>query len=210
MTTFMLLIRGLARATACLVLGVLVSATAGAQPPADQSSKQYAFGLYTLNVGATVRRGQVKFDLDDAMTEDDLESVKHVLDPLGASPVDNEGYRHFSMPNGTRVRIGGFLVEGFPEDSVESVRGLAVEFSVKDEFSTSEAALVLRIAAAGNLFIASSADADRVATPARIDDRRFYKRHKEASTTPDEKALAEWVRQNISPRDGPAEAGRPP
>lgn len=183
------------------VLGLLTSATVGAQTPADTSTKEYAFGLYTLNVGATVRRGQLKFDMDDAMTEDDLDSVKNVLDQLGASPVDNAGYRRFSMPNGTRVRIGGFLAEGFPEDSVESMRGLAVEFSVKDEFSTPEAALVLRIAAAGNLFIGSSADAERVATTARIDDRRFYKRHKQASITLDEKALVEWVRQNISPRD---------
>lgn len=182
------------------VLGVLASAAQGAQT-ADESTKVYAFGLYTLNVGGTVRRGQLKFDMDDAMTEDDLDSVKHILDQLGAAPVDTAGYRHFSLPNGTRVRIGGFLAEGFPEDSVESMRGLAVEFSVKDEFSTSEAALVLQLAAAGHLFIGSSADAERVATTARIDDRRFHKRHKQASITLDEKALVEWVQQNLSPRD---------
>lgn len=181
------------------VLGVLASATQGAET-ADESTKVYAFGLYTLNVGATVRRGQLKFDMDDAMTEDDLDSVRNVLDQLGASPVDKAGYRHFSMPNGTRVRIGGFLVEGFPEDSVESVRGLQVEFSVGNEFSTAEAALVLRIATAGNLFIGSAADAERVATTARIDDRRFYKRPKQASITADEGALAQWVRENIAPR----------
>lgn len=181
------------------VLGMSASVAQGAQT-ADTSSKEYAFGLYTLNVGGTVRRGQLKFDLDDAMTEDDLDSVRNILDQLGASPVDKAGYRHFSMPNGTRVRIGGFLVEGFPEDAVESVRGLAVELSVKDEFSTAEASLVLRLAAAGNLFIASSADAERVATTARIDDRRFYKRHKQASITADEGALAQWVRENIAPR----------
>jgi hypothetical protein len=169
--------------------------------------KQYTFELRTLNLGETSRKGQLQFNIDNGMIEEELDSVRRVLDQLGASEVDKEGDRYLSTSNGTRVKIGGFLVEGYLEDSVEGVHSLPVEFTVKGEFSTPEAALVLRIAAAGNLFIGSPADPERVATTARIGDRRFYKRHKQAAITPDENALAEWVRQNIAARDGP-DAGR--
>lgn len=176
---------------------------------ADTSTlKQYTFELRTLNLGETSRKGQLQFNIDSGMIEEELDSVRRLLDQLEASEVDKEGNRYLSMPNGTRVKIGGFLVEGYLEDSVEGVHALPVEFTVKSEFSAPEAALVLRIAAAGNLFIGSSADPDRVATSARISDRRFYKRHKQASITPDDTALAEWVRQNISASDVPDASGR--
>ena len=50
----------------------------------------------------------MQIDVPSAMTDDELESVKRILDQLGASPPDGEGYRQFSMSNGTRGRIGGF------------------------------------------------------------------------------------------------------
>lgn len=184
--------------TALCALGLLASAAGGAEAPA--AVKQYAFELQTLNLSQPVRRRGVVFNINEGMTEDELDAVNKVLDELGASAVDAEGYRDFSMPNGTQVRIGGFLVEGFLEDSVEGVHSLPAVFSVKDEFSTAEAALVLRIATAGHLFIAGSADADPVATTAEVEDRRFYKAHKQASVTADENSLAEWIRQNIPPR----------
>lgn len=183
-----------------LVLGIVATATYGAEAPA--TVKAYAFELRTLNLSDKVRRGQIEFNIDNGMTEGELESVRKVLDQLGASRVDADGYRELSMSNGSRVRIGGFLVEGFLEDSVEGVHSLPVELSVTGEFSTVEAALVLQIAAAGNLFVAGS-DPDRVATTARVTDRRFLKLHKQVSITPDATALAEWVRQNIAARDVP-------
>jgi hypothetical protein len=190
---------------ALLLLCVLASETHGAETSAP--ARAYAFELHTLNLGDKVRRGQIEFNIDNGMTEDELESVRHVLDQLGASRVDDNGYRELSLSNGTRLRIGGFLVEGFLEDSVEGVHSLPVECSVKSEFSTVEAALILRIATAGNLSIDSS-DPDRVATTARVTDRRFLKLHKQVSITPDETALAEWIRQNITARDVPDEGRR--
>jgi hypothetical protein len=190
----------------CVLGSVLPNATHAAETPA--TLKEYAFELQTLNLGERVRRKSVQFDIDNGMTEEELDSVNHALDELGASPVDADGYRVLSMSNGTRVRIGGFLTEGYLEDSVEGVHGLPVQFSVKDEFSTVEASLVLRIAAAGNLFVASSADPERVATTAQVTDRRFHKRHKEVAITPDENALAEWIRQNVAARQVPDEGRR--
>ncbi|HKR33568.1 MAG TPA: hypothetical protein VJT10_01955 [Steroidobacteraceae bacterium] len=184
--------------TALCALGLLASAASGAEAPA--TVKHYALELQTLNASQQVRRRGVVFDVNEGMTEDELDAVNKVLDQLGASPVDAEGYRDLSLSNGTQVRIGGFLVEGFLEDSVEGVHSLPAVFSVKDEFSTAEAALVLRIATAGNLFIAGSADADLVATTAQVADRRFYKAHKQAAITADENSLAAWIRQNIPPR----------
>jgi hypothetical protein len=184
---------------------MLASDTHGAETSAP--ARAYLFELHTLNLGDKVRRGQIEFNIDNGMTEDELESVRHVLDQLGASRVNDNGYRELSMSNGSRVRIGGFLVEGFLEDSVEGVHSLPVEWSVTGEFSTVEAALVLQIAAAGNLFVAGS-DPDRVATTARVIDRRFLKLHKQVSITPDATALAEWVRQNIAARDVPDEERR--
>ena len=151
------------------LLGMLATTTCGAEAPA--TVKTYAFELRTLNLSDRVRRGQIEFNIDNGMTEDELESVRRVLDQLGASRVDDNGYRDLAMSNGTRVRIGGFLVEGFLEDSVEGVHALPVEFSVSGEFSTVEAALVLQIAAAGNLFV-TGADPDRVTQWPRDRDRR--------------------------------------
>ena len=191
--------------TLLCVLGTLPNAASGAE---TATLKQYDFELRTLNLGETSRKGQLQFNIDNGMIEEELDSVRRVLDQLGASEVDKEGNRYLSTANGTRVKIGGFLVEGYLEDSVEGVHALPVEFTVKGEFAAPEAALVLRIAAAGNLFVGSSADPDRVATTARIDDRRFYKRHKQAAITPDENSLAAWVRQNIPSRDVPDASGR--
>ncbi len=184
---------------------MLASTTHGAEAPAIV--KAYAFELRTLNLSDKVRRGQIEFNIDNGMTEDELESVRRVLDQLGAARVNDDGNRDLALSNGTRVRIGGFLVEGFLEDSVEGVHALPVEFSVTGEFSTVEAALVLQIAAAGNLFV-TGADPDRVATTSRVTDRRFLKLHKQVSSTPDATAVAEWVRQNIATRDVPDEARR--
>ncbi len=195
------------------VLGVLATAALGAEQPASEptsstasSVKEYAFQLQTLNSSDRVRRGRapfsgapIEFNIASAMTDEELESVTDILDELGASQADDEGYRSFSMSNSTRVRIGG-LVED-PEVAGGGVEILPVEFSVKGEFSTAEAALVLRIATAGSMFISSSADPDQVATTAAVADKRFHKRHEHVSVTPDAAALADWVRQNIPPRD---------
>jgi hypothetical protein len=184
-------------ALAC-ALGVLASAASVAQTQATQ--KQYTFGLHTLNQPETVRRRQVQFNIDNGMTEDELDAVNHVLDARGATPVDGEGYRSASLPNGAHVRIGGFLVEGFLEDSTEGVHSLPVELAVDGELATPEAALLLQIMKAGNLFVGSSADADRVATATEVKDKRFTKAHKQIAVTPDENALAQWLRQNTAPR----------
>ncbi|HJY42854.1 MAG TPA: hypothetical protein VJ303_16490 [Steroidobacteraceae bacterium] len=169
-----------------------------ADAPAD--TRHYAFELPTLNMGEQVRRAGVRFNINDGMTEDDLDAVNKVLDDAGASPVDPEGFRELSLSNGTRVKIGGFLVEGFIEDSVEGVHSLPIEFSTKDELSTTEAALVLQLAKAGNLFVSKPDAPDVVATTGQVVDKRFYKLHKQASITADEAALTEWIRKNIPPQ----------
>jgi len=193
--------------TLLCVLGMLMSATHGAEPAVKESTspdasnvRKYSFELQTFNQSEQVRRGQggisggsVHIDIASAMTDDELESVTKILDELGASPPDDDGCRSFSMPNETRVRIGGF------EDPTSGVPRLPMEFTLKGEFSTSEASLVLRLAAAGNLFIASAADPERVTTTARVEDRGFQRRHKNASVTADEQALVDWVRQNVAP-----------
>ncbi|HEV8333864.1 MAG TPA: hypothetical protein VGQ22_20750 [Steroidobacteraceae bacterium] len=185
--------------TVLCALALLANGTHGAEAPA--AVKQYAFELQTLNLGDQVRKaGGVKLNVNDGMTEDELDAVNHALDELSASPVDADGYRTLALPNGTQVKIGGFLVEGFVEDSVEGVQSLPMEFSVKEAFSTAEAALVLQLAKAGSLFVASPTDPEKVATTAKVDERRFYKLHRQASITADENALAEWIRQNVAPR----------
>jgi len=97
------------------------------------------------------------------------------------------------------VKIGGFLVEGFIEDSVEGVHSLPVELSASDEFSTTEAALVLQLARAGNLFLSRPDDPNVVATTGQVIDKRFYKLHNKASITADEAALTQWIRKNVAP-----------
>jgi hypothetical protein len=129
-----------------------------------------------------------------------------MLDGWNASPPDGAGYRQFSMPNGTRVRIGGFIED--PAVSGAGVQRLPVEFAVKDEFSAAEAALVLRIATSANLFIGNADDPTLVATTYAVTDRPFRKEHPRASVTADDESLAEWVRQNIPARIVPAEDGR--
>jgi hypothetical protein len=184
---------------ALCAFALLANAAHSAEEPA--AVKQYAFELQTLNLGDQVRKtGGVTVSVNDGMSEDELDAVNHALDELGASPVDADGYRTLALRNGTQVRIGGFLVEGFVEDSVEGVQSLPLEFSVKEAFSTAEAALVLQIAKAGNLFVASPTDPEKVATTDRVSERRFYKLHRQASITVDANALAEWIRQNVAPR----------
>jgi hypothetical protein len=180
----------------CTLLCALALLANAAEAP--ESARHYAFELQTLNMGQQVRRaGGVKFNINDGMTEDELDAVNKALDDAGAAPVDAEGYRELSLSNGTRVKIGGFLVEGFIEDSVEGVHSLPIELATKDEFSTTEAALVLQLAKVGNLFVSRPDDADVVATTGQVVDKRFYKAHKQASITADEAALTQWIRKNL-------------
>ena len=191
------------------VLALLTSTTHAADNPA--AVKQYVFELETLDLGDRVRRGRtsfsgtVEFKIASAMSEDDLDAVNDILDDLQASKPDDEGYRNFSMANGTQVRIGGFVEN--TEVAGAGVQSLPVEFAVKDEFSAAEAAVVLEIAVAGNLFVTSSDDPDLAATKTQVIDKRFLKRHKNYSVTPDDEALAEWVRKNIPPRTEASDEG---
>lgn len=184
------------------VLALLTSTTHGAETPAP--IKQYAFELATLNAGDKVRKGRtsfgggaVEFKIASALSVDELDAVNDILDDFGATPPDDEGYRNFTMPNGTKARVGGLGentdVAGAP------VQSLPVEFAVKDEFSTVEAALVLQLAAEGNLFVTSAGDPTLAATKAQVTDKRFLKSHKNYSVTPDDVAMADWIRKNIPP-----------
>lgn len=185
--------------TVLFAFGMLAATANAVEAPA--AVKQYAFELQTLNLGEQVRKGGgVNLNVNDGMSEDDLDAVNKVLDDLGASFVDADGNRMLTLSNGTQVKIGGFLVEGFIEDSVEGVHSLPMEFPVKEAFSAVEAGLVLKMAKAGNLFVASPTDPEKVATTAKVDERRFYKLHRQATITADENALAEWIRQNVAPR----------
>ena len=183
------------------VLAILASATHAAEPA--PAARQYTFDLVSLNLAHRERRRQagatLQIDIASAMTDDELESVKSMLDGWNASPPDSEGYRQFSMPNGTRVRIGGFMED--PNVSGAGVASLPVELAVKDEFSATEAALVLRIATVANLFVSSHDDPTLVATTYAVTDRPFRKEHPRASVTADAQSLADWVRQNIPSRD---------
>src|ERR1044072_285510 len=124
-----------------------LGANAADAPEAPATVKQYAFELQTLNLGDQVRKGGgVKLNVNDGMSEDDLDAVNKVLDDLGAALVDADGNRMLALSNGTQVKIGGFLVEGFIEDSVEGVHSLPLEFSIKGTFSAVEAALVVQMA----------------------------------------------------------------
>jgi hypothetical protein len=188
----------------CTVLCAFALLAHAADSPA--AARHYAFELQTLSMGQQVRRADVRFNINDGMTEDELDAVNKALDDAGATPVDPAGYRELSLSNGTRVKIGGFLVEGFIEDSVEGVHTLPVELSTRDELSTTEAALILQLAKAGNLYVGRPGDANAVATTGQVVDKRFYKLHKQAAITADETALAEWLRKNIAPQD----AAEPP
>jgi hypothetical protein len=185
------------------MLALLTSTTRSAEAPTTPPLKQYVFELETLDLGDRVRRGRtsfsgtVEFKIASAMSEDDLDAVNDILDDLQASKPDAEGYRDFSMSNGTKVRIGSFAENA--EVAGAGVQSLSVELAVKDEFSEVEAAVVLEIAVAGNLFVASSSDPSLAATKTQVIDKRFLKRHKNYSVTPDDQALAEWIRKNIPP-----------
>jgi hypothetical protein len=186
------------------------SATHGAEPTAV---KKYAFELVTLNLSASARSrrdptsgGRMQISVPGAMTDDEVEAVKRILDQLGASPPDGDGYRHFSMSNGTRGRIGGFIED--PEVAGAGVRSLPMELAVGNELSTTEAALVLRIAVAANLFVGKPDDPAVVATTYEVTDRPFRREHPRATATLDEQSLVEWIRQNISAGDVADESGR--
>jgi hypothetical protein len=189
----------------------MVASTAeGAEPTAF---KKYAFELVTLNLSAKSRSrrdpasgGRMQIDVPSAMADDELETVKSILDHLRASPPDSEGYRHFSMRNGTRGRIGGFIED--PEVAGAGVRSLPMELVVENELSTAEAALVLQIAVAANLFVGKPDDPAVVATTYQVTDRPFAREHPRATATLDDKSLAEWLRQNIPAADVADESGR--
>lgn len=195
-------VKAAASLVALCVLCMLASASYGADtPPALQ---HYAFELATLNSGDKVRKGRtsfaggtVQFNIAATMSDDEIAFVNNLLDDFAATPPDDEGYRNFTMSNGTRVRVGGFREN---EDvNGAAVQKLPVEFSVAGEFSAAEAAIVLQIAAEGNLFVTSGNDPTLAATKAQVVDKRFLKNHKNYSVTPDENALAEWIRKNIPP-----------
>ena len=148
----------------------------------------------------------MQIDFPSAMTDEELETVKNILDQVGATPPDSAGYRDFSMPNGTRGRIGGFIED--PEVAGAGVRSLPIELAVENEFSTTEAALVLRIAVAANLFVGKPDDPTVVATTYAVTDRPFRREHPRATVTLDDKSLVEWIRQNIPAGDVADESGR--
>ena len=193
--------------TVCVLamLAVLTQAAYGAE--SSSTVTQYIFELVTLSLSDKMRRGpasrgRIQIDIPSAMTDDDLEATRSILDQLGATQPDGEGYRQFSMANGTRVRIGGFAED--PDVAGAGVRSLPVELSVRNELSADEAALILRIATAANLFVASLDDSTVVATTYEVTDRPFRKDHPRATFTPDAPSLAEWIQKNIPARDVPA------
>ena len=173
------------------VLCMLTNASHAADIP--PTGKQYAFDLETLNSGDKVRKGRTSF-------------AGAVQFNIAATMTDDEGYRSFTMPNGTRVRIGGFVEN--KDVAGAAVQRLPIEFSVQDEFSTAEAAVVLQIAAEGNLFVTSASDPTLAATKAQVTDKRFLKSHKNYSVTPDDKALVDWVRKNIPAPEASDEGDR--
>jgi hypothetical protein len=192
------------------VLAVVASPADGAEPAAV---KKYAFELVTLNLSASARSrrdptsgGRMQISVPAAMTDDEVETVKRILDQLGASPPDGAGYRQFALANGTRGRIGGFIED--PEVAGAGVRSLPMELAVENEFSTTEAALVLKIAVAANLFVGKPDDPTVVATTYDVTDRLFRREHPRATATLDEKSLVEWIRQNIPAGDVADGSGR--
>jgi hypothetical protein len=192
------------------VLATVAGPADGAEPTAV---KKYAFDLITLNLSASARSrrdptsgGRMQISVPSAMTDEEVETVKRILDQLGASPPDRDGYRQFAMSNGTRGRIGGFIED--PDVAGAGVPSLPMELAVENEFSTTEAALVLRIAAAANLFVGKPDDPTVVATTYELTDRPFRREHPRATVTSDEKSLVEWLRQNIPAVDVADESGR--
>jgi hypothetical protein len=195
-------------ASLCL-LATVASAANGAEPAAI---RKYAFELVTLNLSASARGrrdptsgGRMRIDVAGAMTDEELETVKRMLDQLGAAPPDAEGYRNFSLPNGARGRIG-FLED--PEVAGAGVRSLPMELAVAGELSATEAALVLKMAVEANLFVSKPDDPTVVATTYQVTDRPFRKEHPRATVTLDAASLAEWIRQHIPVAEVADESGR--
>src|SRR4030095_16385905 len=88
------------------VLCMLANTSYGADTP--PAVKLYAFELETLNAGDRVRKGRtsfaggaVEFKIAAAMTDDELAFVNNLLDDFAASPLDDEGYRHFTLSDAT-------------------------------------------------------------------------------------------------------------
>ena len=191
------------------MLATLAGTTHGAEPVA---AKKYAFELVTLNLSARARSGRdptsggrMQIDVPGAMSDEEVETVKRILDRLGASPPDDAGYRSFTLPNGTRGRIG-FITD--PEIAGAGVGSLPMELSIANEFSTAEAAFVLQIATTANLFVSKPGDPTTVATTYQVTDRPFRKEHPNATVTLDENSLVDWIRQNIPAGDVAAGNGR--
>src|ERR1043165_4640995 len=112
------------------VLCMLASASYSADTP--PALKHYAFELETLNSGDKVRKGRtsfggtVQFSIAATMSDDELAFVNNLLDDFAATPPDEEGYRNFTMPNGTHVRVGGFSEN--EEVNGAAIQRLPVEF----------------------------------------------------------------------------------
>ena len=186
------------------------SATDGAEPTAV---KKYAFELVTLNLSASSRSrrdptsgGRMQISVPGAMTDDEVETVKRILDQLGASPPDGEGYRHFSMSNGTRGRIGGFIED--PEVAGAGVRSLPMELAVDERVLDDRGRAGSTNCCRANLFVGKPDDPTVVATTYAVTDRPFRREHPRATATLDEKSLVEWIRQNIPAGDVADESGR--
>lgn len=191
------------------MLAMVGSTTPGAEPAAV---RKYAFDLVTLNLSARARSGRdptsggrMQIDVPGTMTDEEVETVKRILDRLGATPPDDAGYRSFTLPNGTRGRIG-FITD--PEIAGAGVGNLPMELEVANELTTTEAALVLQIATTANLFVSKPDDPTVVATTYQVTDRPFRRQHPNATVTLDEKSLVDWLRQNIPAGDAAAANGR--
>ncbi|HET9447002.1 MAG TPA: hypothetical protein VFO35_12115 [Steroidobacteraceae bacterium] len=194
---------------ALCALAMATSPASGAEPG---PLRKYAFELVTLNLSASARSrrdptsgGRMQIDVASAMTDEELETVKRILDQKGASPPDGEGYRSFSMPNGARGRIA--IIED-PEVAGAGVSRLPMEIHVAGEISAAQAALALQIAVAANLFVGKPDDPTVVATTYQVTDRPFRREHPRATVTPDDESLAEWIRQNIPAAEVADESGR--
>src|SRR5262245_39615023 len=106
------------------VLCVLANASYAADSP--PTLKHYAFELATLNSVDKVSKGAmsfdcnaVQFDIAATTSDDELAFGNNLLNDLPGRPADDEGYRNFTMSNGTSVRVGAIREN-------EDVNGAAV------------------------------------------------------------------------------------
>jgi len=159
------------------------------------------FGLFTLNLTDEVRKAEnpftgeeIVFNISGALSEEQAEGVIKLLDGMNATAPDDDGYRHFTLPNRTRVAVGGFTGDG------KCIRSLPIEFLVRERFSTPEAFVVVGLVRAGRLFVGSTVDPDLVATDGSVADPRFYQRHSKVTAFTDAASLASWVENHIQSR----------